>query len=245
MAINTNVYGDSTDWYYPPALSSFHTFFDNNYALLNAFKATPPKSANFGGTVDNDRGCLGRGISENKTPQNEAIDSSIVAIGQDPAVSPFGKIKCVKVQSRSSWYPTRGVTTIENTTSINTFFSTWQGTSSYYDNMNAWKTDVDGSPNSIWLPDSNITNNPNVRVFPIVSYGAKSMLLTPVVFTSTSEIGGAQNGTWRTLNSWRDNYSSEYVYGIAMRVQIVSAISANTITYANTVTSIPKITVVF
>ena len=235
MNINTDVYGDAASWYYSPAFNStLTTFFNNNEALLNAFKASPPKTVNFGGTDNSEKGMLSRGISENKTPANVAIDNSIVAIGQDPAVSPFGKMKCVQFVSRSGWTPTRTITEIEKTAPINVFFATWQGTSSYYDNMTAWAFRVDSNANSIWAPNSNATNNPNMRVFPLASYGAKSLLLTPMVFSTANDIGGAQNGNWRTLNAWRDNYSNEYAYAIALKVQVVNSITASTIGYGST-----------
>lgn len=235
MNINTDIYGDAASWYYSPAFNStLTTFFNNNEALLNAFKASPPKSVNFGGTDNSEKGMLSRGISENKTPANVAIDNSIVAIGQDPAVSPFGKMKCVQFVSRSGWTPTRTITEIEKTAPINVFFATWQGASSYYDNMTAWAFRVDSNANSIWGPNSNATNNPNMRVFPLASYGAKSLLLTPMVFSTPNDIGGAQNGNWRTLNEWRDNYSNEYAYAIALKVQVVNSITASTIGYGST-----------
>ena len=235
MNINETIYGSADSWYYSPAFNStLTTFFNNNYELLNAFKASPPKTVNFGGTDNSDKGALNRGILENKTSQNVAIDNSIIAIGQDSAVSPFGKMKCVKFVSRSGWTPTREITEIKKRKPINVFLATWQGTSSYFDNMRAWTNNTDNNVNSIWSPDSNTTNNPNMRVFPIASYGAKSLLLTPMVYSTTNDIGGAQNGNWRTLNEWRDNYSNEYAYAIALKVQVVNGITATNISYGST-----------
>ena len=238
MNINTDVYGAASSWYYPPCFgSNMQTFFANNYALLNAFKAKPPKCANFGGTDDDAKGRFTRGIAEGKTPQNMPIDNSINPIGQDPAVSPFGKMKCVKVVSRSGWTPTRAISDIINDKPINTFIAGYMGSTNSYNNLRGWKHNVGYDRNSIWSPESNMTDNPNGYIYPITENGSKAILLTPLVWVSSSEIGGAQNGSWQTLDAWKNTYNTLYAYAIALQVKIVTGVTATNITYGTNQTS--------
>lgn len=238
MTPNSEIYGLPESWYYPPCFSAnMQTYFTNNYALLSTFKANPPKAANFGGTDDETKGRLLRGVSEGKTPQNTPINNSIIPIGQDAAVSPFGKIKCVKVVSRSGWTPTRAISDITNNKPINTFIAGYYGNTNGYNNLRGWKHNVGYDRNSIWSPDSNMTDNPNGFIYPITENGSKSILLTPLVWLSSSEIGGAQNGSWQTLDAWKNTYNTLYAYAIALQVKIVTGITATNITYGNDQTS--------
>ena len=232
MAINTNVYGASADWYYPPAISAYETYYNNNIGLLSAFKATPPKGADFGGTEDSTKGSLDRGNTEGKTPLNSDIDNSIIAFGQHQNVSPFGRIEVVNITHDGNT-PLLNTEFINKSAPINTFYSFFSCNTDdpAYARRHSWFNNKDYYDGYIWSPDATASDNINLKYYPITTYGVKSMLNVPMVLVYNGEIGGAQYGIWVTLDQWRDTYNTYNCYGIGLYTRIVKTISASSITY--------------
>ena len=233
MAINTNIYGTSDSWNYPVAIDvTYRNYYNTNIELLSSFNAAPPKAADFGGSVDNYQGSFERGNTTGKTPLNSDIDNTIIAFGQHQNVSPFGRIEVVSV-SHDGHTPLFNTEYISKSAPINTFYSFFYcpTNDAAYTRRHSWFNNKDLYNGYIWSPDATEENNINLKYYPIVSYGVKSMLNVPMVLVYNGEIGGAQNGLWVTLDQWRDSYSTWNCYGIGLYTRIVKTISANSITY--------------
>lgn len=233
MAINTNIYGTSDNWNYPATIDgAYRNYYNTNIELLTSFNAAPPKAGDFGGSADNYQGSFERGNTTGKTPINSDIDNTIIAFGQHQNVSPFGRVEVVNI-THSEHTPIFNTEYISKSAPINTFYSFFYcpTNESAYTRRHSWFNNKGNYDGYIWSPDATAENNINLKYYPIVSYGVKSMLNVPMVLVYNGEIGGAQNGLWVTLDEWRDTYNTLPCFGIGIYTRIVKTISENSITY--------------
>lgn len=217
---NPEVYGSPENYIVTPRL--LHR---DNAALLSQTGAFMfPKSPNFGGTENDYRGELRRGITQNKVYLNESIDLSICSIGQDKAVSAYGNWQIWRIdRDGNNPKPVRDKNfSLEN--NVNTFFYTgWYNSGAVERFHTLWtRTNYNNgrfmcwSPNAERLLDSSNVN-PNVLQYPIVTYGSKSMI--GVVWVGLFNTERPDLGlTWVKLEQWRDSYNTQKIAAIALEL---------------------------
>ena len=185
---NVDVWGESSSWrqiQYLPATEG------TGYSIL---KATKPRIPTF---ATND-GTLAAGNTAGKTPINQSLDPTICPCGQDPAISPFAKIRFFKNHQSDALNKVPDQT-VTNNNPCNWFLYEGTGGSLYTDHVNetgaAWR----------WLPNATINNNMDGRIVPYTFWQTKSLL----IYVSLVYITGYYNGTPQystmSLNDWIAN----------------------------------------
>ena len=219
MLPNSEIWGQSTDWI--PA--KYFYFVGSGDAETRTIK---PKTANF---ADNN-GTLSKGASQSKTPVDDSIDMTICPCGQDPTVSCFGSIALFKNKQDADDNKTPD-TVITQTMPCNWFL--FDGTGVGLSITEGHLRDRTNSQQR-WSPDCDLQNNWNGYITPFTYWQLKSMLIHITVKCIT---GYNSNGTpaysWRYLNDWKQNYSSQKICDIKLSFRGVSGTAGTNITYTS------------
>lgn len=217
---NPEIYGQPENYIVTPRLK--HR--DNAILLSQTGAFAFPKSPNFGGTENDYRGELRRGITQNKIHMNESLDLSICSIGQDKAVSAYGSWQIWRIdRDGDNPKPVRDkYFAVEN--NVNTFFYTgWYNDGAVERFHTLWtRTNYNNGRFMCWIPNaerildsSNV--NPNVLQYPIVTYGTKTII--GVVWVGLFNTQRPDLGlNWVKLEQWRDNYNTQKIAAIALEL---------------------------
>lgn len=230
---NSEIWGAPSSWIYSLRQSGLET----TSAKLGHFDK--PKTAYFGtGSTSGFEGSLVRAINvSHKLTANEFLDESICPCGQDPQVSPWGKIAIFNKNHDGSTVPEVQDFTDKN---INWFFAD-KPTSFPLAERQLIKTGTNFIYNEQYAPKAtipiNANNNIPVNLCPYVSWGVKSLLLSieiGITANDTNPISGSL--LWVTLDEWKNNYSStHYMTGLRFFVRGCTALNSTTLalTYNN------------
>lgn len=228
-----SIWGAPTTWIYSLRQYGLET----TAAKLGNFDK--PKTAYFGtGATSGFEGSLARAINvSHKLNANEFLDESICPCGQDPNVSPWGKIAIFNKNHNGSTVPDVQDFTDRN---INWFFAD-KPTSTPLAERQLIKTGTNFIYNEQYAPKAtvpiNANNNIPVNLCPYVSWGLKSLLLSievGITLNNANPISGSL--IWVTLDDWKNNYSStHYMSGLRFFVRSCTAINNTTLalTYQN------------
>lgn len=229
---NSEIWGAPSSWIYSLRQLGLET----TAAKLGNFDK--PKTAYFGtGSTSGFEGSLLRGINvAQKLVANEFLDESICPCGQDPQISPWGKIAIFNKNNNGSPVPEIQDFTDKN---INWFFADKpQSVPLFYRQI--IKTHSNFMPYEQYAPKQPVpvtSYNAPVTLCPYVSWGLKSLLLSiEVGITPNNDNPITGSLSWVTLDSWRDNYSTtHYMTGLRFFVRGCTAINNATLalTYNN------------
>lgn len=235
---NPTIWGDSSSWIYSERAYGLET------TVSRLAKCDKPKIANFNPNASTGyKGSLLEAINTaEKMTINQYIDNSICPCGQDPKVSPYGKIALLNENNELSTTPSRVITVSDS--NINWFFADSaknSGNNNYYYHTTYTTTSSSrlGLNNEQFAPkaqDPTTSTNTNMVLCPYVYYGLKSLVLSIEVCCAPSTITNPTSGyTWRTLNSWKNDYSDEIIIGLRLFVRNCTAIDGTTLalTYNN------------
>ena len=229
---NPEIWGAPETWIYSLRQYGLET----TAAKLGNFDK--PKTAYFGtGSTSGYEGSLLRAINASqKLVANEFLDESICPCGQDPQVSPWGKIAIFNKNDNGSSVPEVQDFTDRN---INWFFAD-KGTSRPLFYRQVIKTHSNFMPYEQYAPKQATpvtSNNATVTLCPYVSWGLKSLLLSievGITLNDANPISGSL--LWVTLDDWKNNYSAtHYMTGLRFFVRGCTAINSTTLalTYNN------------
>lgn len=216
---NPEVYGQPNDYIVTPRL----LYRDNATLLSQTGAFTFPKSPNFGGTENDYRGELRRGIEQGKVSLNESIDLSICGIGQDKAVSAYGNWQIWRIdRNGDNPKPVRDkYFSLEN--NVNTFFyAGWYSNGAVERFHTLWsRTNYNDGRFMCWSPNAeqtlnSATVNTNVFEYPIVTYGSKSIIGTVWVGLFNQERPDL-GLNWIKLEQWKSN-RTQPIAGIALEL---------------------------
>ena len=219
MLPNSDIYGTQETW----IDSKYFYFIGSGDSEKRTIK---PKTANFG---DNS-GTLAKGAAAGKTPTDESIDKTICPCGQDPVYSVFGSIGLFKNKQDAddNKVPDKVIT---RTTPCNWFL--YDGTGVGLSTTEGHLRDTTNSQQR-WAPDSDLQNNWNGYVTPFTYWQLKSILIHITVACITGYGGsGTPLKTWRSLNDWKTNYSSQKICDIKLSFRGVSGAAGTNITYTS------------
>lgn len=216
---NSEIWGSPESWI--PA-KYFYCIGDGDPEI----KAGIPKTANF---ADNN-GTLAKGSQEGKTPVDQSIDLTICPCGQDPIFSAFGSIALFK-NKQSAEDNKVPDTIIEQTTPCNWFL--FDGTGAGLSTSDGHVRDTSNSQQR-WAPNSDLQNNWNGYITPFTYWDLKSILVHIRVACITGYMSvGYPTSTWRTLDDWRQNHSSEKICDIKLSFCGFSQKTGTNITYTS------------
>lgn len=229
---NPEIWGNSSTWIYSEKAYGLETTASR---LANCDK---PKIANFNSNASAGyKGSLREAINTaEKMLVNQYIDNSICPCGQDPLVSPYGKIALINETNELSTTPSRVITVTDS--NINWFFADnakSTGNNSYYyhttyTTASSSRIGLDNeqfAPKALTPPTS---ANTNMVLCPYVYYGLKSLVLSIEVCCAPSTITNPTSGyTWRTLDDWKNNYNTEIIIGLRLFVRNCTAINSTTL----------------
>lgn len=202
----------------------------NSYPALKAGKA---KVASFRN--------LYNGNTQGKTPYPDPIDKTICPVGQDPAVSCFGKVYIVSPSSIPSTDVLNPEVIKEFDSPINWCFTEGGPGTQGWTIRDYWTASTDFS-NVRWAPNTGTLNtnlNRNVGVCPFVFYQLKTLLLSIKIQLidgySDSYYGNMpySNSGWITLADWKNNYPNKKAYQIAFDINSVQNADTTNIVYQN------------
>lgn len=229
---NSTIWGTPDTWIYSLRQYGLET----TVAKLGNFDK--PKTAYFGtGSTSGYEGSLLRAINvSQKLVANEFLDESICPCGQDPNVSPWGKIAIFNKNNNGSAVPEIQDFTDKN---INWFFADKAVTQPLFYRQ-VIKTNSNYMPYYQYAPKQPVpvtSNNATVELCPYVSWGLKSLLLSievGITLNNANPISGSI--IWITLDDWKNNYSTtHYMAGLRFFVRSCTAINDTTLklTYNN------------
>lgn len=228
------VYGAPETWLY----SKFSSGDTSQQAQELKFDA--PKIANFGGTDDNLVGSLGRAVSNSRLTENEPIDFTICPCGQDQGVSAYGKLAILNEDGEISLTPR----IVERNQPINWCFGDLiTDTLKVPESFTVYKyysySFNRGMRFDQWAPSAVNTGgyNNNYYFSPYTFWNLRSILLSIEVQCITNETATAISTTWRTLDDWKNNHSTEYICGLRCLNRAVNSYSSDTLTYINSTLS--------
>ena len=195
-----------------------------------------PKTAYFGeGATSGFEGSLTRAINvSHKLTANEFLDESICPCGQDPQVSPWGKIAIFNKNNNGSAVPEIQDFTDEN---INWFFAD-KPTSVPLFQRQIIRQHNNFIHNEQYAPNAttpiNANNNIPVNLCPYVSWGLKSLVLSIEVGITANDANPISGEiSWVTLDDWKNNYSTTH-YMTGLRFFVRSCVAVNNTTLALT-----------
>lgn len=235
---NPEIWGNSSSWIYSERAYGLET------TISRVAKCDKPKIANFNPNASTGyKGSLLEAINTaEKMTINQYIDNSICPCGQDPTVSPYGKIALLNENNELSTTPSRVITVTDS--NINWFFAdsaknSGNNNNYYHTTYTTTSSSRLGLNNEQFAPkaqDPPTSTNTNMVLCPYVYYGLKSLVLSIEVCCAPSTITNPTSGyTWRTLNSWKNDHSDEIIIGLRLFVRNCTAIDGTTLalTYNN------------
>ena len=214
---------------------------ENSYPALKAGKA---KVASFRN--------LYNGIGQGKFNFGvDPIDNTVCPVGQDPAVSCFGKLYVVGVSSIPATDVIIPEVIKEFEMPVNWCFTEGgSGTQGWSIRNYVISCYTDAASSSRWLPNTgtiNTDSNRNTGVCPFVYYQLKTLLLSIKVQLidgySDSNNGNmpySQNQQWVTLADWKNNYPTKKAYRIKFDINSVHVADTTNIAYQNTSSNMPN-----
>lgn len=226
---NPEVWGAPDTW-----VNTNIMYTPNSYPAIKAGKA---KVASFRN--------LYNGIAQGKFNYGvDPIDNTVCPVGQDPAVSCFGKMYVVGVNSIPSTDVLNPEVTNEFEAPVNWCFTeNGPGTQGWVIRNYYTSSYKDTASSARWLPNTGTINtdaNRNAGVCPFTYYQLKSLLLSIKVLLidgySDNYYGNmpySQSGTWISLADWKANYPNRKAFRIKFDINSVDNADPNTITYQN------------
>lgn len=248
MAINYDVYGQPETWqncfYAGGSTSPWAVLLHGEKAKVPTWKETHPTST-FGSSQ------LRYGVDDGKIQERTPIDNSIVAIGQG-YLSPFRKW-FVYANIADDDNPNGVIRNIgdaftgtnfnDDTTPINTFWYEANNPTSYGNYGNAAFSSglipLKTIDQRIWSPsgenaEGTTRQNGNYYIAPFMSYGTRTFCLQILVYDvgeyndEYTPSGLSPSGTWRTLDSWKNTYSTHAITAVWFRIRSLSAYNSTT-----------------
>lgn len=219
---NPEIWGTPDTWINAPYCGGLHN------TQTELLKFTNPKIANFG----DDTGTIYQGVQAGKITANVPLDLTICPCGQDEKVSAFGKLAVLNESGNGSLVPRiverespcnwvmYDLKISDSTTDIEQFMIHRAYNYSTYRGM---KVDQ-FSPNA---SVSNYSNN-NYRINPYTFWYLRSLVLQIQVKTFTSPAVSGTGGTWRTLDDWKNNHSTEHICGLRFITMPVNSLNTTT-----------------
>ena len=182
----------------------------------------------------------------------EPIDKTICPVGQDPAVSCFGKMYVVGVNSIPSTDTINPEVIKEFEAPVNWCFTeNGPGTQGWSIRNYVISCYTDTASNSRWIPNTgtiNTESNRNTGVCPFVYYQLKTLLLSikvQLIDGYGDEYSGympySQNQQWVTLTDWKNNYPTKKAYRIKFDINSVQIADTTNITYQNLSYNMPNL----
>lgn len=232
MNPNSEIWGAPDTWIYSLRQYGLET------TLAKTGHFDKPKTANFGeGSSEGYEGSLLRGIKvSQKLVANEFLDESICPCGQDPNVSPWGKIAIFNTNNDGSAVPKVQDFTDRN---INWFFADKAASRPLFYRQ-VIKTSSNFMPYEQYAPKAATPITSSVvptTLCPYVSWGLKSLLLSIEVAITLNNVNPISGSLiWVTLDDWKNNYSTtHYMTGLRFFVRGCTAINSTTLklTYNN------------
>lgn len=230
---NPEIWGAPSSWLYSP-----HTTYGLTSQISQTLNADRPKVANFGGGSPlYYEGSIIRAINvAQKMTLNEFIDTSICPCGQAPDVSPFAKIAIFNENDDLSLTP-RVFTITDN---INWFFADKAAATPTNNAFNFDKYYIKQGYTNQGLAWQQIApkasepakvSNVNMQLCPYTYYGLRSLVLSiEVRCMNKTAVDPINNSVWRTLDSWKNNYSeTENIIGLRLFVRNCNSINQNTL----------------
>ena len=227
-------------------------------ALVHGEKAKVPTWAlNPGETPTFVNSQLRSAVTDSKLTPTQPIDNSICAVGQG-RMSPFRKFAVyanhVTTQAPSGeilqiGHAYTGANYNDNETPVNTFWFEANSSSSYgnYGNgafsrgrlsIRDGATITQGLDQRIWSPtgvNSHGTKkqNGNFYIAPFMSYGTRTYVLQIWVYVTNTDYdvayaGNTPAGRWKTLDDWKNNYSTKAITACLLRVRSISSYNTST-----------------
>lgn len=174
----------------------------------------------------------------------DPIDNTVCLVGQDPAVSCFGKMYVVGENSIPSTDTINPEVIKEFNTPINWCFTENGAGTQGWSIRNYYTSSYTGAASSArWSPNTgtiNTDSNRNAGVCPFTYYQLKSLLLSVKVLLidgySDNYYGNmpySQSGTWISLADWKANYQNKKAFRIKFDINSVDIADINTIVYQN------------
>ena len=216
---NIEIWGDPESWIY----SKYFYFVGNGDPTKRTEK---PKTANFA----SNRGTLAEGNEQGKTPLNQSIDFTICPCGQDPHFSSLGSIALFRnkqtVAGNKEPYEV-----ISRDAPCNWFL--YDGNGIGLSTTYGHQRDRTNSQQR-WQPNADLQNNWNGYITPFVYWQLKSILIKIEVGCITGYYGDeTPQITWRSLNDWKTNYSSQKIIDIRLIFCGVNGTAGANITYTS------------
>lgn len=224
---NSEIWGAPSAWIYSLRQSGLET------TVAKSGHFDKPKTAYFGtGSTSGYEGSLYRAINTSqKLVANEFLDESICPCGQDPNVSPWGKIAIFNKNNNGSAVPEIQDFTDKN---VNWFFADKAESRPVFYRQ-VIKTGSNFMPYEQYAPNAdtsiNVDNIP-LTLCPYVSWGLKSLLLSIEVGITANDANPLTGSLlWVTLDDWKNNYSStHYMTGLRFFVRGCTAVNDTTLT---------------
>lgn len=196
-------------------------------------------------------------VDDNKLSPREPIDNSICAVGQGRS-SPFRKFAVyanhVTTQATNGeilqiGHAYTGANFNDNENTVNTFWYEANCSSSYglYGNgafsngrlvIRDGATITQGLDQRIWSPTgvnehATKKQNGNFYIAPFMSYGSRTYVLQIWVYVTNTDYdiaysGNTPAGSWKTLDDWKNNFSTKAITGCLLRVRAASQYDAST-----------------
>lgn len=232
---NSEIWGAPDTW-----VNQNIMYTPNSYSAIKAGKA---KVASFRN--------LYNGIGQGKFNFGvDPIDKTICPVGQDPAVSCFGKLYVVGVNSIPSTNVINPEVIKEFETPVNWCFTENGAGTQGWIIRNYYTSSATGANNERWSPNTgsiNTGSNRNTGVCPFVYYQLKTLLLSIKVLLidgySDSYYGNmpySQSGTWVSLADWKNTYPNKKAFRIKFNINSVYNGDLTNINYQNASSNMPN-----
>ena len=224
------IWGDSTTWIDSYSAKGLNT------QLAISLKCEKPKVNDFGtGTTTGWNGSLMYGVDNGAIPRNQPLDETICPCGQDPDVSPWGRVALFNQNHDFSLTPSSIITTSNN---INWFFGDWgynspiqTNNSRIYAEEYDWASHV-GMKYEQWSPLSPSTSdsfNNNYPLMPYTYYPIKSLILSIEVRCIAADAVNTTGAFWVTLDAWKNTYNTYHICGMRLFIRNCVIINSSTL----------------
>lgn len=232
--VNPEIWGDSSTWVY----SDFAYGLTSDLSKIGNFDK--PKVNNFGGTDNILKTTLVRARGQGFITKNDYIDETLCPCGQAPDISPFAKIAIFNENNDLSTTPRIYEITDSN---INWFFadrvsqtptnSSYSYSAAYY-NASYLEYSLGYQQFAPKMYENTASNNcVPWQLSPYVYYGIKSLLLSIQVHILSPDTSDPIDGTWVTLDDWKNNYPTYSCIGLRLFVHNCTAYNSEQLTYNN------------
>lgn len=232
--VNPEIWGAPSSWVYNNMSYGLET------TVAKLANADKPKCKDFGSTsYDDYQQTLFSAVQHNFIALNTPLDRSLCPCGIAPEVSPWAKLAIFNESNDLSTTPSQ---TIEiNNANTNWFFCNRRGAdnNAFYYTRDYTHSNYGGLKYQQFAPKAateSTINNQCLRIAPYMSYGIKSLLLSiQVRCIAHNASNPIIDTTWRSLDDWKNNYSTYDICGLRFFVRNCTAIDNTTLalTYNN------------